>query len=127
MTTTRCIHGLDSRFCAVCNRSSTRRTTARSSAPADTSLPEILEFLNDARTRATYGAVAQVLGVPPRSIGAMLGARRPEASWVVNAETELPTDYEQSDWHDDLLASSDVIRTGHELTLKLTLWRTRRT
>ena len=54
-------------------------------------------------------------------MGAMLGARRPEASWVVNADTGLPTDYEQSDWHPDLLASSDVIRTGRELTLQLTL------
>jgi hypothetical protein len=123
MTTTRCIHGLDSRFCAVCNRNATRRTTAPSSAAAGTGLPEILTFLNESKSRATYGAIATVLGVPPRSIGTMLGTRRPEASWVVNADTGLPTDYEQSDWHPDLLASSDVIRTGHELTLQLTLWR----
>jgi alkylated DNA nucleotide flippase Atl1 len=125
MTTTRCIHGLDSRFCAVCNRKS--RPTAPSPAATGTSLAEILTFLNDASTRATYGAVATLLGVPPRSMGAVLGARRPEASWIINADTGLPTDYEPSDWHPDLLASGDVIRTGHELTLRLTLWRTTRT
>jgi len=119
MTTTRCIHGLDRRFCAVCNKAG-RSPSARTVA-IDTSLTDILSFLNDTRRRATYGAVASVLGVPPRSMGAMLGARRPEASWVVNADTGLPTDYEQSDWHPDLLASSDVIRTGRQLTLQLTL------
>lgn len=94
-----------------------------SAGAVDTSLTDILRFLNDARTRATYGAVAGALGVPARSMGAMLGARRPEASWVVNRDTGLPTDYEQADWHPDLLATSDVIRTGRELTLHLALWR----
>jgi len=87
---------------------------------------DVLGFLNDERTRATYGAVAGVLGVPARSVGAMLGARRPEASWVVNDMTGLPTDYEQADWHPDLLVNSGVIRTAHELTLRLMLWRARR-
>ena len=48
---------------------------------------EILEFLNRHRVRATYGAVADLLGVLPRGVGAMLGEKRPEASWVVNAQT----------------------------------------
>ena len=122
MTTTRCVHGMDSRFCAICNRTS--RSGLRAPADAgDTSLIEILRFLNEARTRATYGAVAAVVGVPSRSIGGVLGARRPEASWVVNSETGLPTDYEQVDLHPDLFATSSVIRTGHELTLRIALWR----
>jgi alkylated DNA nucleotide flippase Atl1 len=86
-------------------------------------LTDILQCLNDTRSRATYGAVASVLGVPPRSLGARLGDRRPEAPWVVNSETRLPTDYEQTDWHPNLLATNGVIRTGHELALHLTLWR----
>ena len=85
-----------------------------------------LQFLNDERVRATSGAIAAVLGVPPRSLGAMLGSRRPEASWIVNAETGLPTDYEQTDWHPALISNSEVIRTGNELMLRLTLWRRHR-
>ena len=122
MTETRCVHGMDGRFCAICNR--TGRGGLRASVGAiDASLAEVLRLLNEGRTRATYAAVASVLGVPPRSMGAMLGTRRPEASWVVNGETGLPTDYEQADWHPDLLATSDVIRTGNELMLRIALWR----
>ena len=125
MAATRCVHGMDSRFCAICNRTS-RSGLRASPGASDTSLIDILHFLNEARLRATYGAVASVLGVPPRSMGAMLGVRRPEASWVVNSETGLPTDYEQVDMHPDLFTASTVIRTGHELTLRIALWRAER-
>ena len=121
---TRCIHGMDSRFCAVCNRAS--RATAGAPGAAGTSLTDILAFLNATRTRATYGAVAGVLGVPARSVGAMLGDRRVEASWVVNDETGLRTGYEQADWHADLLTSPTIIRTSNELTLHVALWRAKR-
>jgi hypothetical protein len=124
MTTTRCIHGLDSRFCAVCNRSK-RGTPSTSAAASDTSLAEILRFLNDTRIRATDGAVAGAIGIPAQLISTALGARRSEASWVVNGDTGLPTGYEQVEWHPDLLAASDVIRTVQELTLRLALWRAR--
>ncbi len=42
----------------------------------------ILDYLNKTKTRCTYGAVADVLGVPLRSVGDHLGECRPEASWV---------------------------------------------
>ena len=123
--TTRCIHGLDTRFCASCNR--TDRTRPRTPAASSAvSLADILRFLDEAQTRATAGAVAAVLGVPLRSMEALLGARRHEASWVVNGETGLPTGYEQTDWHPDLLAKPEVIRSGQELTLHLALWRAKR-
>lgn len=122
MTGTRCAHGMDSRFCAICNGPG-RGGLRLPDAAAGASLADILRFLNEEQTRATYGAVASVLGVPPQSMSAMLGTRRPEASWVVNGETGLPNDYAQADWHPDLLASATVVRTGNELTLRLALWR----
>jgi len=121
----RCLHGLDRRFCAVCNRAS-RNTNASSPGAGSASVADVLAFLNDARTRATYGAVASVIGLPAQSVGQALGERRAEASWVVNDQTELPTGYEQTNWHPDLLASSSVIRTGNELALRLALWRAKR-
>lgn len=121
---TRCIHGMDSRFCAVCNR--VGRATTRGAGGAGMSLPDVLAFLNDARTRATYGAVASVVGLPAQSVGQALGERRAEASWVVNDKTDLPTGYEQADWHPELLASASVIRTGNELALRMALWRAKR-
>lgn len=119
---------MDRRFCAICNRAGAGagggglRAAMRGEAAT---LDDLLRFLNGAKVRATYGAVAAVLGVPAPSLGALLGARRPEASWVVNADTMLPTGYDQSDWHPDLLADATVIRTGNELTLRLALWRSR--
>lgn len=127
MADARCKHGMDARFCAVCNRAATNMSPSTSSSGrADTSLEEILRFLNDTRVRATYGAVAGVLGVPPRAMGTLLGDRRSDASWVVNADTGLPTGYSEADWHPDLLSEPTIIRTVNELTLRLTLWRSTR-
>ncbi len=122
---------MDSRFCAVCNRASrgagqAARGGAGKAGASGVSAADILTFLNESRTRATYGAVGSVIGVPAQSVGRVLGDRRVEASWVVNDKTGLPTEYEQSDWHPDLLASATIIRTGQELTLHLTLWRAKR-
>jgi hypothetical protein len=111
-----CVHGIDTRFCAVCNR--TRDSKPRS-ALGDVSLDEILQLLNHDKVRATYGAVAEVLGVIPRSMGARLGTRRPEASWIVSAANGLPTDYSEDEWHPALLSQHDIISSGGVLALRL--------
>jgi alkylated DNA nucleotide flippase Atl1 len=108
---------MDARFCAVCNRKS--RITPASGAIGRVALDDVIAFLNAERVRATYGAVAEVVGVPARSLGALLGERRREASWIVNASTGLPTDYTPDDTHPELLSSGDVIATGRELLLRL--------
>jgi len=118
---------MDARFCAVCNRAA--KSSSSSAAPGgrvDTTLDEILQFLNATKTRATDGAVAGILGIPPSALSTLLGERRPDASWIVNAETSLPTDYSAAESHPDLLSTASIIRTGNELTLRLTLWRTKR-
>jgi hypothetical protein len=115
-----CPHGLDERFCSICNRVR-GSTVARRAGHA--SLDQILEFLNDEQVRATYGAVAEVLGVIPRSLGVRLGPRRPEASWIVSAESGSPTDYSQDQWHPALLGNGDIIKSGTALILRLSMWR----
>lgn len=74
----------------------------------------ILECLNTARVRATYGAVGEVLGVRPQVVPRLLGTRRPEASWVVNGTTGEPTGYAPEE-ADPRLPGTHVIRTGDEL------------
>jgi alkylated DNA nucleotide flippase Atl1 len=118
----KCIHGIDARFCSVCNR---RETTPLRSSVADASLDEILRFLNHEQVRATYGAVAELLGVTPRSMGSLLGPRRPETSWIVSVNNGLPTDYSQDEWHPELLSHAEVIRSGSVLRLKMSVWRAR--
>lgn len=115
-----CIHGLDARFCATCNR--TDKSKSRS-AGGNTSLAEILAFLNEEEVRATYGAVAEVLGVMPRAMGTLLGPRRPEASWIVSAENGLPADYDQAEWHPALLSRGEIITSGRTLLLRMTVRR----
>jgi hypothetical protein len=118
----RCVHGIDSRFCAICNRSSARARPQ--GAIAATTLEDILRFLNDEEIRATYGAVAKLLGVVPRSLrGSRLGSPRPEASWIVAPGDGLPTGYERDQMHPSLFRTNEMIRTGTELAIRMTAWK----
>ena len=79
----------------------------------------ILDHLNRDRIRCTYGAFAGVLGVPVRSVGRRLGARRPYASWVVNRRTGEPTGYAGHEKHPALRRTRHVIETEDELRRRL--------
>lgn len=81
----------------------------------------ILDYLNDVETRCTYGAVAEVLGINPKSVGAYLGERRPYASWVVNSKTHEPTDYSEAEKHLNLYRTDRVIVSGEVLRRNLGL------
>ena len=116
----KCIHGLDARFCATCNRPDKSKPR---SAVGSISFEGILAFLNGEQIRATHGAVAEVLGVTPRSMATLLGPRRPEASWVVSAENGLPADYDQAEWHPALLSRGEIITSGRTLLLRMTVRR----
>lgn len=89
----------------------------------DPRLEEVLKFLGTTKTRATYGAVAAIAGGSAQSIGGRLGARRPAASWVVNASTRLPSRYAKAELHADLTRNAEVIRSGQVLKNRLALWR----
>jgi hypothetical protein len=115
-----CLHGIDARFCATCNRPAAPKSQ---SAVGRVGLEEILTFLNDEQVRATYGAVAEALGVNPRSVGAVLGPHRPEASWIVSAQNGLPTDYDQAEWHPALVSRGEIITSGRALVLRMTIRR----
>jgi dihydrofolate reductase len=82
-------------------------------------LDEVLRFLDEQRLRATYGAVAEVLGVPARTMGRRLGARRHEASWVVNARSGRPTGYADHELHPQLLSNPELIRSGDDLARRV--------
>jgi hypothetical protein len=119
----KCLHGIDSRFCAVCNKVSAfgRPRAAIGSA----TLSEIVDFLNSEQVRATYGAVAGLLGVVPRGMGAQLGPHTQERSWIVNAETGLPTDYSREEMHPALLRTDEVIDSRMALIMRMTAWKER--
>lgn len=80
----------------VAFRISSNRAIERRVREADgqLGLAQIVARLNERRQRATYGAVAALVGVLPRGL---MGGRQKcrEYSWVVNAATGRPTDYSE--------------------------------
>jgi hypothetical protein len=99
MTRLKCVHGLDSRFCAVCNKVSA--TSRPRGAIGSATLPEVLEFLTAEQVRATYGAVGEVLGLNARALRAQLGDRGVEGG------------------------DATVISSGTELAMRMTTWKAR--
>jgi hypothetical protein len=97
-----------------------------SSNSIDPRIVEVLRYLNDAQTRATYGAVADVVGGIARGIGARLGPRRIEASWVVESKSGMPSGYRKDELHPLLIKRSEIIRSGAELQRRMNLVKTRR-
>jgi hypothetical protein len=125
MIALRCLHGMDSRFCSLCNRPRRiGKDAVQKGLAHDASLAEIIRFLNHEQVRATYRAVAGVLGVIPRTMGSKLGPRCLESSWVVSTATGLPSDYDHDEMHPALLHKTEIIATGRELTRRMSAWRT---
>ncbi len=80
----------------------------------DVTLDRVLDSLEQGRQRATYGAVASLLGKTPRTL--MRGRERgPRHSWVVNRNNGLPTGYEEALQHPELALNAHVIDSREEL------------
>jgi hypothetical protein len=78
-------------------------------------LDEILDVLERTHQRATYGAVAALLGRPPRTL--MQGRERDARhSWVVSRATGEPTGYEPDLVHSALKEHDQILGTKEELT-----------
>jgi len=77
-------------------------------------LDDIVAILAAQRQRATYGAVAALLDRPAHYV--MQGAPRTHFySWVVNAESHLPTGYTDEEMDPHLLDKAEVIMTEADL------------
>lgn len=88
-------------------------------------LTPLLHRLQDARTRATYGAVAGVVGGTAQSV--MKGRpRNPLHSWVVNKQTKRPTHYVGAEHHPNLFENARVIQSADDLAAFLDARRRQR-
>ena len=78
------------------------------------SLDEIVGLLDQHGQRATYGAVAKLVGHSPRSLlkGRDRGRR---FSWIVNRGTGLPTGYDEEQIDPRLRDSAPAIASEAEL------------
>ena len=78
------------------------------------SLEDIVDLLDRQQQRATYGAVAGVLGRPATFL--MSGIpRSPRYSWIVNEKTLKPTGYTPEDTHPALERKKFVLLNQSEL------------
>ena len=77
-------------------------------------MDQIIDALHRKHQRATYGAVAAVLGTSPRTL--MSGRERDQRhSWVVSRKYGEPTGYEPEQLHPELKSSERVIESRDEL------------
>lgn len=75
----------------------------------------ILEQLDRFHQRATYGALAGVLGKTPRSV--MQGLLRNwRHSWIVNQDTGEPSDYHKLRKHPALKERDAILDSPRDLT-----------
>ncbi len=89
-------------------------TRGPSTESGGSSLDGIVERLERYRQRATYGAVAGLLGRQPLTLfnGYPFSPRN---SWVVASGNGRPTNYQPSQLHPDLFRNSYVIKNSEEL------------
>ncbi|MGE5099542.1 MAG: hypothetical protein ACM3SX_06110 [Deltaproteobacteria bacterium] len=77
-------------------------------------LDGILAALNSHQQRATYSAVAALVGQTPRLL--MHGKPREQGnSWIVSKTTGRPTGYVDADVHPHLTAQDTILTTREEL------------
>ena len=78
------------------------------------SVDSIVSLLNQYHQRATYGAVAGLVGSAPRSV--MQGRKRGWLnSWVFNQDTGLPSEYAEPLVHPQIAERDEILSTADEL------------
>jgi hypothetical protein len=81
---------------------------------ANPKFEQIIDALHRGRQRATYGAVAALIGRPTYFL--MVGRPRDyRHSWIVNKQSGLPTGYGAEDMHPEILSHPEVLSTSLRL------------
>jgi hypothetical protein len=81
----------------------------------------VRDYLNEVKTRCTYNAAAQALGIKPAELKKLLGERTPENSWFVNTSAGEPVGYADNEKHPELYRTKRIIRSAEVLTRNLDL------
>ena len=81
----------------------------------------IRDYLNEVKTRCTYNAAAQAIGVKPTEFKKLIGDRNPENSWFVNTGAGEPVGYSDDEKHPELYRTKRIIKSAEVLTRNLGL------
>jgi hypothetical protein len=80
----------------------------------DERMDRIIDALDRERQRATYGAVAALLGKAPRTL--MSGRQRDQRhSWIVSRKSGTPSGYDTPQMHPDLRVNERILETRADL------------
>jgi hypothetical protein len=82
-------------------------------------LDSVIDVLARHQQRATFSAVAELLGVEPKSLFDGYPRRSRRTSWVVSRKTGRPTGQDNTDVDPDLLKNPHIISDSTELKVWL--------
>ena len=81
----------------------------------------VRDYVNEVKTRCTYNAAAQALGIKPTEFKKLLGDRTHENSWFVNTNAGEPVGYSDEEKHPELYRTKRIIKSAEVLTRNLGL------
>ena len=81
----------------------------------------IIDYLNEVKTRCTFNAAAEALGITPQALKKQLGESRPEVSWFVSPTSGDPMRYTDSEKHPELYRTTRIITSAKVLRRNLDL------
>ncbi|MBV1883357.1 MAG: hypothetical protein KUG82_17085 [Pseudomonadales bacterium] len=81
----------------------------------------VIDYLNEVKTRCTFNAAAEAIGITPQALKKQLGDARPETSWFVSPTSGEPMRYTDSEKHPELYRTTRIITSSSVLTRNLDL------
>ena len=81
----------------------------------------VIDYLNEVKTRCTFNAAAEALGITPQALKKQLGESRPEVSWFVSPTSGDPMRYTDSEKHPELYRTTRIITSAKVLKRNLDL------
>jgi hypothetical protein len=81
----------------------------------------VVDYINKVKTRCTFNAAAEALGITPQALKKQLGEPCPEISWFVSPTSGEPMRYADSDKHPELYRTTRIITSANVLRRNLEL------
>jgi len=81
----------------------------------------VIDYLNEVKTRCTFNAAAEAIGITQQELKKQLGEPRPEVSWFVSPTSGEPMHYTDSEKHSELYRTTRIITSAKVLKRNLEL------
>ncbi|MFT5711559.1 MAG: hypothetical protein ACI8QT_002267 [Halioglobus sp.] len=81
----------------------------------------VVDYLNEVKTRCTFNAAAEAIGITPQALKKQLGVPRQEVSWFVSPTSGEPMRYTDGEKHPELYRTARIITSATVLKRNLGL------